>query len=144
VSLLLASAHFSDDEFLAAVHSCQLKTSEFRHADHLRLGWLHLERESFDQALASIRAGIQRFANHHGATGLYHETITQGWLRLLATHHEPTFTEFLAANSDLLNKKLLERYWSRDLLESQQAREQWVDPDLQPLPVKTSPHFANS
>jgi CDP-diacylglycerol--glycerol-3-phosphate 3-phosphatidyltransferase len=143
VSLPLASAHLSDEEFLSAFHSCQLKTSEFRHADHLRLAWLHLKRQPFDQALSSIREGIQRFADHHGATGLYHETITQAWLRLLATHHEATFTEFLAANSDVLNKTLLERYWSRDLLESREAREQWVEPDRQPLPVNTSPHFAN-
>jgi hypothetical protein len=53
--VVLASTHLSDDEFLAAFHSCRLKTSEFRHADHLRLAWLHLQKEPPEVALASVR-----------------------------------------------------------------------------------------
>ena len=93
MSLPLASAHLSDEEFLRAFHSCQLKTSEFRHADHLRLAWLHLQREPLEEALANVRTAIQKFAEHHGVTGLYHETVTQAWVRLLATHREATFAE---------------------------------------------------
>src|SRR5579862_8225062 len=59
VPLVLASAHLGDDEFLEAFHSCRLKTSEFRHADHLRLAWLHLAREPFEIALVRVRSGIQ-------------------------------------------------------------------------------------
>jgi hypothetical protein len=131
----LASAHLSDDEFLAAFHSCRLTTAEFRHADHLRLAWLHLRREPLEQALASVRAGIQAFAAFHGATGLYHETITQAWVRLVATHDEPSFSAFLSANESLLNKDLLHRFWSPELLASEAAKREWVPPDRQPLPV---------
>src|SRR5438445_12686959 len=77
--LALASAHLNDEEFLAAFHGCRLKTSEFRHADHLRLAWLHLHREPLEMALANVRVGIQKFAQQHNATGLYHEPITTAW-----------------------------------------------------------------
>jgi hypothetical protein len=132
--ILLASTHLSDDEFLAAFHSCRLKTSEFWHADHVRLAWLHLQREPLEVALASVRAGIQAFAAYHGLQGLYHETITQAWVRLLATHHDASFDEFLNANEPLLNKELLYRFWSPELLASEVAKREWVPPDRQALP----------
>ena len=132
--LTLASAHLSDDDFLSALHTCRLSTSEFRHADHLRLAWLHLQREPLEQALVNVRTGIQNFAAHHGVHDLYHETITVAWVRLLATHHERSFDEFLAGNENMLNKDLLHRFWTPELLASERAKREWVEPDRQPLP----------
>jgi len=131
---VLASAHLNDEEFLAAFHSCQLKTSGFGNADHFRLAWLHLHRESLDSALASFVSGIQLFAGHHGASKIYHETITIAWVRLIATHREPTFDEFLAANSDCLSLDLLHRFWTPELLAGEDAKARWVAPDLRELP----------
>jgi len=136
MSLVLASAKLNDDEFLAAFHSRRLTTSEFRHADHLRLAWLRLHREPFDAALCSVRHGIQTFASHHGVPGLYHETITTAWVRLLASHDENSFAEFLKDNEYRLNKNLLHRFWTPDLLASEEARKNWVPPDRQELPVR--------
>jgi hypothetical protein len=132
--LVLASAHLSDDEFLASFHACRLKNSEFRHADHLRLAWLHLHREPVEMALANVRAGIQKFAQHHNARGLYHETITTAWVRLLSTHHEAEFVEFLVANEHRLGIELLHRFWTPELLASDKARSHWVPPDRCALP----------
>lgn len=133
--LVLATAHLSDDEFLEAFHSCRLRTSEFRHADHLRLAWLHLAREPFETALDRVRRGIQAFAKHHNLSGLYHETITTAWMHLLATHQENSFEEFLAANESFLNSNLLHRYWTPEILASREARSHWVPPDRQELPT---------
>lgn len=132
--LLLATAHLTDDEFLEAFHSCRLATSEFRHADHLRLAWLHLAREPFETALASVRSGIRMFAKHHKLSGLYHETITIAWVHLLATHTENTFDEFVVVNESLLNSNLLHRFWTPEILASREARARWVPPDRQELP----------
>jgi hypothetical protein len=131
----LASAHLNDDEFLTAFHSGALKTSEFRNADHFRLAWLHLHRESLDTALANVCEGIQAFAAHHGVSQKYHSTITTAWVRLVATHREPTFDEFLTANAPRLNLGLLHRFWSPALLSSEQARLGWVPPDVRDLPA---------
>ena len=132
--LVLATAHLSDDEFLEAFHSCRLSTSEFRHADHLRLAWLHLAREPFETALDHVRNGIHAFAKHHNLSGLYHETITTAWVHLLATHRESSFEEFVLANESFLGSSLLHRFWTPETLASNEARSGWVPPDLRELP----------
>jgi hypothetical protein len=135
VPLVLATAHLGDDQFLEAFHSCSLRTSEFRHADHLRLAWLHLEREPFDTALERVRCGIQAFAKHHNLSGLYHETITTAWMHLLATHSESSFEEFLTANESRLSSNLLHCFWTPERLASRDAQSRWVPPDRQELPT---------
>jgi hypothetical protein len=137
VPLVLATAHLSDEEFLEAFHSCSLRTSELRHADHLRLAWLHLAREPFETALAQVRSEIQAFAKHHNLTGLYHETITSAWVHLLATHQENSFEEFLTANESHLSSDLLHRFWTPEILGSQEARRRWVPPDRRELPQRS-------
>jgi hypothetical protein len=135
VPLVLATAHLTDDEFLEAFHSCRLKTSEFRHADHLRLAWLHLAREPFETALDHVRRGIQVFAKHHNFSGLYHETITTAWVHLLASHRENSFDEFLAVNESRLTANLLHHFWTPEILAGREARNGWVPPDRQELPA---------
>jgi hypothetical protein len=131
---VLASAHLSDEEFLAAFHACQLKTSEFKNLDHFRLAWLHLHREPLETAIESVCSGIRDFAAHYGVSEKYHSTITTGWVRLLATHRETTFEEFLAGNAERLKVDLLHRFWSPELLASDRARYGWAPPDLRDLP----------
>lgn len=134
MALVLGSAHLTDEEFLQAFAACRIANDQFRHADHLRLAWLMLHRAPFDVALSEVRAAIQKFATHHGATQLYHETITIAWMRLLVTHHEETFAQFLSKNEERLKQNLLHRFWTPELLASQPAKTHWVAPDLGPLP----------
>jgi hypothetical protein len=136
---VLASVGMTDDEFLTAFHSLTLEASQFRHGDHLRLAWLHLERAPFPAALENVRTGIQAFAAHHGAKGLYHETITRAWVHLLASHDEPNFAEFLSRHSHRLNKDLLHSFWSPAALDSEEARRSWLAPDLRNLPATAVP-----
>ena len=133
--MLLATAHLDDDEFLAAFYSLRLKSSEFRRADHLRLAWLEVHRKPIGAALSSVRIGIQAFAAQHAASGIYHETITTAWVRLIATHDEKSFDEFLKANEHRLNLDLLHRFWTPALLRSDEARARWIPPNLRTLPM---------
>ena len=69
----------------------------------------------------------------------YHETMTRFWLRVVGmgiTRH-PTlpFDELLAAEPHLLDKNLPYRHWSRDRMGSDDARQQWVEPDLRLMPA---------
>jgi hypothetical protein len=130
----LASANLNDDEFLAAFHSHSLKPSEFRNADHFRLAWLHLHREPLETAMENVCSGIQAFAAHHGVSDKYHVTITIAWVRLVATHREPTFGDFLNANASRLNPDLLHRFWTPELLAGEEAKSKWVAPDICDLP----------
>jgi hypothetical protein len=134
MALVIASAHLSDDEFLTALGTCELPLSAFRHGDHLRFAWLQLHREPFDQALQLVRAGIRRYAAHHNVSHIYHETITTAWVKLLATHREADFGQFIAQHESRLNLALLHRFWTPGALASEAARLTWLPPDQAPLP----------
>jgi len=135
MAITIGSAALSDEAFLRAFGTGELPTSSFRHGDHLRLAWLRLDALETDDAITQVRRDIERFAISKGAGHIYHVTITTAWVRLLATHSEPTFDEFIAANQHRLTHHLLHRFWTPDLLSSQKARSAWVEPDRQALPT---------
>jgi hypothetical protein len=134
MTIVIGSAHLDDGQFLRRFHGGGLAAECFRHGDHLRLAWLHLHREPLGDALESVRAGIQSFAAQHGAAHIFHYTLTTAWVRLLATHDEPDFTQFLRENQHRLNRDLLQRFWSPDALNSEAAKRGWLAPDREPLP----------
>ena len=129
----------TDEEFLAAFEDLSLPKEEFSHRQHVRLAWVCLGRHEFADAARRVVEGIQRFAAHHGATGLYHETITQAWLRLIADGRRrgpgaPTFDAFLEVNPQLHGKGALDPYYAPETLMSDAARSHFVAPDRAPLP----------
>jgi hypothetical protein len=134
MSVTVASTGLNDEDFLAALDSCTLPLASFRHGDHLRLAWLQLHKHEPDEALALIRSGILKFAAHNGVPHIFHETITTAWVKLLATHQETSFAEFINVNSHRLNGALLHRFWTPSLLDSDAARQGWVPPDREALP----------
>jgi hypothetical protein len=124
----------ADDEFAAAVERCEAPNSGFHHRDHLRLAWIYLRRYGPREAGLRIAATIRRFAAHHGQSARYHETMTQGWLLLVAAARGDSFEEAIEANPRLLDQASLGTYYSAGLLASDEARVRFVPPDLAPLP----------
>ena len=130
----------ADREFLAAFESCAIPASQFGHREHLRLGYIYLTLRDADTALIAMRSGLQRFLAHAGAPPTkYHETITRAWL--LALQHfmsgaGPTksFDEFAASAPRLFEDGVMETHYTAELLRSETAREQFIEPDLQPIP----------
>lgn len=122
-----------DNEFLKAFEACSLSGDEFHHSDHLRVAWLYLCSLPLLVAIERFRECLQRFARHHGAPGLYHETIT--WAYLLLIHErmngEASFEIFRAANPDLFSWKpsILDRYYRAETLASERARRTFLLPD---------------
>jgi hypothetical protein len=45
-----------------------------------------------------------------------------------------TFEQFITAHPQLEDTSFLDKYYSKEVLQSVAAREAWVEPDLQPLP----------
>jgi hypothetical protein len=127
-----------DDEFLERFERCDL--DEFHHRDHVRLAWLYLRAGEWDDAVRRIRDGIRRFAVHHGASRKYHETITIAWLAVVAAAIDASpdvadFDAFLATHERLLDPGALRAHYSPELLASDRARAEWVEPDLEPIPA---------
>jgi hypothetical protein len=92
-------------------------------------------------ALTRIETAIRHVAEAHGAPQKYHRTMTEAWAALVGYHlaEEPVlaFDEFLARFPGLLDRGLLKRHFSAELLATPAARATWVDPDLRPLPART-------
>jgi hypothetical protein len=130
---------WSDEDFLRAFEDLSFPADLFHHREHIRVAWLYLKSSDASRAAERMSEGIRRFANHQGATQKYHHTLTLAWMRLVAAALVETpegykFDQFLAAHPDLADKNVLAKYYSNELMQTNAARESWVEPDLQPLP----------
>lgn len=130
----------NDAEFLAALEDRSLPESEFTHRNHLRAGWLYLDRHPLSEASMHCALAIQKYAAAMGAPGKFHLTLTLAFMHIIAglreQHPAPDWESFLSACPDLLNdgKALIARYYSDAVLGSEQARRTFVPPDREPLP----------
>jgi hypothetical protein len=129
----------ADEQFLAAFTAGQIENQDFHHRDHLRLAWIQIRRLGLPGASEAVTTAIRQFAARHGHGDRYHETMTRFWLRLVGmgiTRH-PTldFNDLLDAEPHLLDKNLPYRHWSRELMGSDGARRNWVEPDLRLMPA---------
>lgn len=137
----------TDDEFLTAFTDCSLPPEAWTHAAHIRAAFLICRQARWDEALDSMRAKIQAY---NAATNTpeaidrgYHETITQAFVRLvyvanLRTGPHTTAEAFSAEHPELMQKRALLNYYSRERLMTWEAKRAFVEPDLQPLPIAPS------
>jgi hypothetical protein len=111
----------------------------FGHREHLELAWMYLRLYPMDEAAGVMAEALRHVAHRHGAEEKYHETLTRAWLHFVAVHIQrwgaDSFEAFLEANPDLLNRKLIEHFYSHGLIFGGPARAAWVDPDLRQLPA---------
>ena len=132
----------TDDELWLRFSQQSIGHAEWDHQLHLRTAYLHLARFSFDEAHLRLRAGIIRLNQRHGleesASRGYFETLTRVWLLLVAraaARCQPsTSIELLERCSELLDRQLPLRHYSKERLATPRARAIFVDPDLEPLP----------
>lgn len=125
-----------DEEFLRSFEECSLGAKCWNHTAHIRMAWLVLEKsETFQQALERIRQGIMRFNSSKNSIG-YHETITVAFAQLIYSRRKDgdSWLSFSERNADLFDKNVLERFYNRNLLFSDRARKEFVEPDLDKLP----------
>jgi len=125
--------------------ACTLPRTEWTHAAHFAAAlWLMRYRSDLDAAATMpglIRAYNESVGRVNDDSGGYHETITQASLRALRgvlDAYPPEVPVYTIVNalmaSNLANPNWLLEYWSRDRLMSVEARRQWSEPDLKPLP----------
>lgn len=126
----------TDDDLVAGFEGLTLAAGELGHPEHVRLTWIYLQRRPVSEVLTGLRQGLQRFAAHHGADGLYHETIT--WAFVLLIHEricrgpaaEP-WHAFARRCPELLayRPSILDRYYTPETLASPLAKRVFVWPD---------------
>ena len=131
----------SDAEILALVdrlERCLLGKEEFHHRDHLTVAVVYLYASDLETSIDRMRSSLKRFAAHHGVTGLYHETLTRFWLRQVEMRLDRGLClrdSVRNIQEQLSDKNLAFEYYSRERINSQDAREKWIEPDLRPLVV---------
>jgi hypothetical protein len=127
-------------EVVEKFEACGYAAEEFTHARHLTVACWYLSTVPPEAALVRMRDGLLRFTAHHGKHG-YHETLTRFWMLLLEgflAGQPPTavLTENVNGAVEHFGKKdIVYEYYSRERVTSETARREWVEPDLQALPL---------
>jgi hypothetical protein len=139
MNVRLGTAHLSDKEFVVAFEDCRITGDSFHHADHVRLAWLYVREFGEIGAQEKFLAGIRKLAAHLGAAQKFHCTTTVAWLRLVAAAQREDsrtalFGDWVVKHHSLLDKEFLLAHYSKECLDSAEARNGWVEPDLRPLP----------
>lgn len=125
----------TDTELIAAFESTTLPAGRFTHETHVHVAWCYLRMLPLPEALARFVAALKRYADAHGATGKYHETITVAYMLLIAARmgeaRDAGWTDFASSNPDLFTREpsALARYYSPEALRSDLARHTFVMPD---------------
>ncbi|HEU5181509.1 MAG TPA: hypothetical protein VFW45_12010 [Candidatus Polarisedimenticolia bacterium] len=129
-----------DRSFRESFETARLEPAAFRHREHLRLAYAYLVENDPEAAVEKMREALLAFLRIHGIDpSKYHETMTRAWI--LAVRHFMEITPpcasadaFIDANPRMLDPKIMLTHYSADLLFSPQARERFVEPDLQRIP----------
>jgi hypothetical protein len=130
----------ADCDLARIVERGELPAAGFPHASHLRVACVHLAEAPSTEAAAARTAGaIRRLAVAIGQSEKYHETMTRGWVQLLAlacaAAGSTDFDVVAARFPALLDKNLLLTFYSRERLDSAEARASFVEPDLRSLSI---------
>lgn len=126
-----------DNDFLLQFDNCTLPPELFDHKAHLRLAWLQIKQHGLDRALENCCEQISRFACFHGDHQKFNKTITNA--SVYAVNHfmadESSFEEFIERNPQLLSdlKTLINSHYSYDIFTVENARKNFIEPDVQPL-----------
>ena len=114
------------------------------HREHVKVAYLYLLRLPFEEAIDQMRRGLQAYNAAQNVpdepTRGYHETLTQAWMQLVHVTLQmygrcDTADAFVDANSQLLSKRALLLFYTRDRILSVEAKRAFIQPDLSPLPT---------
>ena len=129
----MKSAEADTEDELLALERGALDPSMFPHSEHVRLGYEMLGRYPFGEAVVRYSRGLRLLAAKGGRPEVYHETITVAFLALIgerrAQRKHDSWREFKANNSDLLDKRCLERWYDADYLRSDLTRKTFCLPE---------------
>jgi hypothetical protein len=129
----MKNAEASIEEELLALETGALDPAMFPHQEHVRLAYEMLGRCPFGEAVTRFSRGLRLLAAKGGRPEVYHETITVAFLALIgerrAQEKHDSWREFKANNSDLLEKRCLERWYDADYLRSDLARKTFCLPE---------------
>lgn len=135
--------HSASADDLSFVHEFEqglIAPERFDHRAHVRLAYVSLCACDVDPAHVRIRESLKQFLAHIGAPpDKYHETLTRAWILAVKHFMERTgpcasAEALIARNPELLDSRIMLTHYSAEVLFSSEARERFVDPDIQSIP----------
>ncbi|MFL6207895.1 MAG: hypothetical protein ACJ74W_03555 [Pyrinomonadaceae bacterium] len=140
----IAPMHYRDRAALEAVvrgfETCTIAPADFSHGLHLTVALWYVAHAPLAEAITQMRRNLQRFIAHHGVDPQkYNETITLFWLKFVRhfLDHAGADRPLPEVANELLarcgNSQLLFAHYSRELVLTNAAQTDWVEPDLRPL-----------
>ena len=127
------------ERLVEGFESCTVAPAEFDHGAHLAVALWYLSELPAPLAEERMRAGLRRYTRHHNAEAMYNETVTLFWLKLVRHFlARVDSTRPLAARANELlatynRSKLVFDHYSRELIQTPEAKASWVEPDLKLL-----------
>lgn len=126
----------SDELFEIHFREGNFSPELFTHEAHLRLSWIHIRKYGLQQAEVNVVTQLRDFVQKVGAADKFHLTLTIAALQVM--HHfikkapKTTFTDLLERHPVLVNdfKSLIEAHYSKEILASSDAKNQYLMPDL--------------
>lgn len=132
-----------DAEFLAAFENCFLPFEDWTHRAHVRVAYLYCCQGDLKSATDQMRVGIKAYNKATDTPEAidrgYRKTITVAFMTLvyaanLQTGPHESSDEFRDAHPELLSTQALRRFYSRERIMTMQAKAEFVEPNLNPLP----------
>ena len=130
--------HFklSDADFKKQFENCELSPADFSHQAHLRLAWINIETYGIEKAAEEMQKQLINFVTFLGATDKYNKTVTLSAMKVV--HHfrmkskSDNFRDFIEEFPRLDHnfKELLASHYSFDIINSAQAKIDYLEPDL--------------
>lgn len=136
----------SDSNLLGDFESRTLPFEQWSHRMHVRIAYLYLRALPFGVALTKMRDGIKAYNEVNsvpeGPTSGYNETTTVAFMRLIHATMAAYSAVFPTDDSDsfcdthpqLMSKQVLRCFYSPDRRMHPEAKAQFIEPDLAPLP----------
>lgn len=133
--------HFklTDTEFERQFSNGSLDPATFSHEAHLRLAWINIHKYGIDKAVENISLQLQQFVEPLGARDKYNQTVTVASIRVvyhfMLKSRAINFQHFISENPRLKNnfKELLSQHYDSDIFNSDQAKKEYLEPDLLPF-----------
>ena len=123
------------DLSIRALENAEIDPDSFNHEGHVYLAWLYLCEYGPVEAIQRFTSALQRLTAHLGVPDKYHVTVTWMFLLLIEerrpAERQDDWFAFRRDNDDLFADgiNVMLRYYSKELLWSDRARQAFVLPD---------------
>ena len=127
----------NDRQFKLDVEACEIDLVEFNHRAHIRLAYIYLAENSAAKAYELVKEALHQLLIHNNIepSAKYHETQTKAWLLAVEQFKQKSnqchsADKFIEVNPALLDTSLLLTHFSSQKLFSDEARNIFIQPDL--------------